>query len=529
MKPLTGTLKLIRLILRRDRFLLPIWILFISIVPISLVPAITGLYPDEASRAALASTVEANPVFLTFLGHLCDSSLGAIVAWRGSAFLTIVALFSLLTVIRHTRAEEEAGRRELIGSGVVGRQAGLAAALIVVAAADLALGLLIASGLSNQGLPMAGSLAVGFQFAIVGWMFAGIGAVFAQMADRAGTARGMSIGALGLFFMVRVLGDVTSLTWLGWLSPLGWAQRLRPFGDERWWVILLAAAIALVLAVIASQMLSRRDMGSGLISTTAGPATGPNLRGPFSLAWRLHRGLLYGWLVGFVLLGAMIGSVATYLNSLIEGNPQMEEIFARLGGTAALADAYFYAIMGVFAMVASGYAVQAALRLRAEETTLRAEPVLATSVGRTRWTASHLLVSFGGSALLMVAAGAVAGLVHGLNTGDVAGQLPRVMAAALVQLPAVWIMIGLAAALFGLLPKQSGVAWGFLGAFVLLGQIGSILGLPQWVLDISPFTHIPRLPGGTLEVLPLLILAGIAVSLLAAGQIGFRQRDMSRA
>ena len=57
-------------------------------------------------------------------------------------------------------------------------------------------------------------------------------------------------------------------------------------------------------------------------------------------------------------------------------------------------------------------------------------------------------------------------------------------------------------------------------------RAGSAMGLSQWVLDISPFTHLPHLPGGHVTVLPLILLCGVAIVLCVAGITGFRRRDI---
>lgn len=171
--------------------------------------------------------------------------------------------------------------------------------------------------------------------------------------------------------------------------------------------------------------------------------------------------------------------------------------------------------------------MQAALRLRVEETGQRAEPVLATAVGRVRWAGSHLVFAVLGPALALAAAGTAAGLVHGLRVGDVGGQLPRVLSGALVQLPAVWVLAGVAVALFGLAPRLTVLAWAALAACLVLGQLGEILQLKQLVMDLSPFTHLPRLPGGEVVALPLLWLVALAAALTAAGLAAFRRRDLT--
>jgi ABC-2 type transport system permease protein len=177
---------------------------------------------------------------------------------------------------------------------------------------------------------------------------------------------------------------------------------------------------------------------------------------------------------------------------------------------------------------AAAYGMAAALRPRTEESEQRAELVLATPAGRVRWVAGHVVIAAAGPAVLLGAAGLTAGLAYGLRTGDVGSELPRLLGAALAQVPAAWLMAGVAVALFGLAPRMAASAgWAALGVIALLTLVGPTLRLPQWVMDISPFTHLPKLPGGSFTVSPLLWLAGVAVVLAVAGLAGLRRRDLS--
>ena len=314
MKELAGTSALIRLILRRDRIPLPIWILWLTIVPIFTAASFAELYPTAVERQAFADTVGSNPALVVLYGPLFDSSVGGLTAWRMGIVPVFVALFSLLTVIRHTRTEEEAGRRELLGATVVGRHAPLAAALIVTVAANLVLAALLALGMIIQDLPAAGAISFGLAFATAGCVFAAVAAVVAQLTEGAGAARGIAISILGLAFLLRAAGDIggddSGWSWLSWASPIGWAQQVRPFADERWWVFALAVGAFVVLAAAAYALSSRRDVGSGLLAPRPGPATAsPYLRSPLALAWRLHRGLLLGWTAVFFVMGAVFGSI----------------------------------------------------------------------------------------------------------------------------------------------------------------------------------------------------------------------------
>ncbi|MGA8113633.1 MAG: ABC transporter permease, partial [Actinocatenispora sp.] len=250
------------------------------------------------------------------------------------------------------------------------------------------------------------------------------------------------------------------------------------------------------------------------------------LRSPLALAWRLHRGLLAGWTVGFALLGIILGYLADGVGDLVGDNRTMRDAFARIGGANGLIDSYLAGIMGLFGLIAGGYAIQAALRARNEETSGRVEPVLSTAVGRLRWAASHLVFSLLGPAVTLAAAGLATGLTHGLNTGHVGREVPRLLAGALIQLPAVWVLAALTVLLFGVLPRLVAVAWGGLVVCVLLGLVGGALGLDQWVLDISPFTHLPRLPGGDVSATPLVWLVALTAALTAFGLVGLRRRDI---
>jgi polyether ionophore transport system permease protein len=532
MTALTGTGKLVRLILRRDRVLMPMWVVWTAIVPLSYVASINALFPTAAGRQEYADASVNNPGFIALYGPLSGSGLGELVSWRAGFVPVIIGLLSILTVVRHTRTEEEAGRRELLGATVVGRHAGLAAALIAAVAANAVLGAILAVSMIGQGLPVTGSLAFGAEFAAAGWLFAAVAAVAAQLTSGAGSARGIAIVVLGTAYVLRLVGDLSglhdgALSWVSWLSPIGWVQRMRPYGGDAWWPALLAVACTVVLALAAAALSARRDVGAGLLPPRLGPAAAAaGLRSPLALAWRLHRGLLAGWAGGFVALGVILGSLAQGIGDLVRDNRDLADAFARIGGAGGLIDNYLAGMASLFGLVAAGYAIQAALRLRAEESGGRAEPVLGTAVGRLRWAGSHMVFAFLGPAAILAAAGLAMGLAHGLNAGDVGRELPRVLAAAMVQLPAVWVLAALTVTLFGLLPRFAAVAWGAPVICLLVSLVGPALRLDQWVLDISPFSHLPHLPGNPMTVTPLVTLTVVAALLAPAGLACLRRRDL---
>jgi ABC-2 type transport system permease protein len=532
---LTGTRELARLAVRRDRIGLAAAVYVITVAVAGTAYAFKKLYPTEAGRAALAAAGGSNPALRFLYGRLDGSSLGSLTAWRYGIWAGIfAALLAIFVVIRHTRADEEAGRLELVGSAVVGRQAALVAALATAAAPLVVVSALLCVALPLVGLPAAGSAALALGIGGCGLAFTGIAAVAAQLTSSARTARGIALGVLGVAFVLRGVGDSAGAagpSWLSWASPLAWIQLAQPFTAVRWWVLALPLAVAALGTGLAFALAARRDQGAGLLPDRPGrPTASAALRGPFGLAWRLQRGALLGWAVGYAFTFAACGAAAKGIGQLFGTSSALEHEFTRIGGLgaqAAITNAYLAALMLLAGLVAAAYAVSVVLRLRAEETGGLAEPILATATGRVRWALSHVTVAVGGAALLLAVAGVATGLGYGLRAGPLGTLVTRMVGAAMGQLPSVLVLAAVAICLFGLLPGASVPgAWTALGLVVLINLFGQALQLSHWVLDLSPFTHAPRLPGGTVTAAPLLWLCAVALAASVAGLAGLRRRDI---
>lgn len=536
MSDYAGTGALLRLALRLDRVRATAWTVGLAGLTTVSVSSNKDLYGTPEKRAELAETVDTNPAMLALGGRAFDlSTVGGVSAYQLIAFMTaLIGLMSILLVVRHTRAEEESGRAELAGSAVVGRKAWLSSGLLLVIGINLVIGVLTALGLMSLGLPAGGSVAFAAGGAGAGIFFAITAGVAAQLTDSARTATGIASAVLGLSYLLRATGDAASgsddsgVSWLTWLSPIGWAEMMRPYADEDWWVLLLFVAAAGVLLAALAALVDRRDIGGGVLPQKLGPAVAaPALRSPLALAWRLQRGSLLAWSLGFVVAGAAFGGVAEGMVGIAEDNADIDELLRDLGGNGDIVDVFLGTITSLIGVVAGAYAVQSSLRLSGEESTHRADPVLTTPVDRLRWAGSHLVIAAVGSVVLLASAGLAAGVVHGLRSDDLGGEVPRVLGAALAQVPAVWTLVGLSALLFGLLPRFTVVSWVALAVALVIGQFGDLLKLDQTVMNVSPFTHVPNLPSADFEATPLLLLGLLAAALVTAGLGGFRRRDVA--
>ncbi|HWC70526.1 MAG TPA: ABC transporter permease [Actinomycetota bacterium] len=532
---LTGTGTLIRFILRRDRIRLAAWVGAIGVSVVLFAASLPTYYTNAAARQA-RSELMGNPGLRAIAGPgfgLDDYTFGAMIAQEFLSWTAIfVALMSFLLVVRHTRVEEETGRAELVRSQVVGRHAHLVAPLVVVVGANLVLGALIAIGLASSGLESVtweGSWLFGAAVASIGIVFAAAAAVTAQMSESGRTAAGMAGATFAAFYLVRAAGDMREIGGgaLSWLSPIGWAQQTRAYVDDRWWPLLLPAALAGVLVLVALRMSTRRDFGAGLVQARPGPAVGSSLlSSPLGLAWRLHRASVMWWGAALFLFtlgyGALAGEVQRFVDDL---SGAVRDWLEGIGG-ASIVDSWLAVVASLVGLTVAIFAVLVVLRPRSEESAGRAEPVLATAVSRVEWVGSHLAVALIGSAVLLLVAGLGLGISASSSLGD-GSVLPRVIGATMAYAPAVWLTVGLAVALFGLAPRATLLVWILIAYAGLIGMFADLLGLPDWTVDLSPFGHVPLLPAVGMRWTPIVLLTAIAAALIAVGLVGFRRRDLA--
>jgi ABC-2 type transport system permease protein len=523
---LTGTATLIRFIVRRDRVRIVVWVAAIAILVTLTAASVKGLLPTQADLDQAAAASNGNAAAIAFNGPAQGlNTVGGEVAFQAGAMgLVVVALMSVMMIGSLTRGEEESGRLEMLRSLPIGSHAPTAAAALTVAAMNVAVGVLVTLALLGQRLPLAGSVTFGVSFTLTGLLFAGVALVAAQVTENTRVVYGIAGAVLGASFMLRAVGDIGDGT-LSWFSPIGWAQKTRPFAGERGWPFLPMLAVTAGLIAATGALAGRRDIGGGLVQPRPGrPSASRGLGHPLGLALRLQRGSLIGWSIGLLFAGLGYGSITNSVDSFVRDNKALADMLAPAGGSS-LTDSYLATSFGILALLGTGFAVASTLRLRTEETSLRAEPLLATPLSRRRWSMSHLTVAFGGSVILLVVAGLGVAVGYSLGGGDLT-LLPGLIGDAVVYAPAMWLLVGLTVALVGLAPRGVVAAWAVLAFCFVDGLLGKVLGVPGWLTTISPFQHVPGLPAADLSVLPLAVLTAITASLTWAGLSGLRRRDI---
>lgn len=535
-----GTRHLLRLILRLDRIKLTLWLVglitLIGITPYSLraivdAEAETQGVTSEEVLAQQAALLETNGASIALQGppDALDTFGGRYAFEIGAFTLAIVALMNILLIARHTRAEEESGRAELVRAASVGPWSALAAVSIVAVASNVILGLGTSVVFIADGQHAGRSILYGSSIALCGVLFAAIALIWVQVFEYGRAATGVSLAGLAAAFALRAVGDVRD-NWLPLLSPLGWVQAVDAFGDPVVWpyVVSVVAVVAAVGTAIA--LVVRRDVGAGLIEQRPGPAmASASLATPLGIAWRLQRSTLFWWTVGAAFMGAIYGSVISAIDDFIEENKAMRDMLEGLGMSGdALREGFITVILSMIALIATAGVIQSLLRPRGEEMAGRAEPVLACAISRRAWLSSHVLLTALAAPVFMVASGLGLSITDALVVGEFT-DFGGTIAAALVRVPALWAVAGIGVLLYGWARRFTFGVWAVFAAVAIVFLFGELLRLPDQAMNLSPIRHVTHLPGGDQGWLSIAVLCAIAVVTGATGVSLFGRRDIDTA
>lgn len=524
-----NTGKLSRFILRLDRIRAPLWIIGLMFFTLIVPPAFENLYETQQERDAITETM-ANPAITAMLGtgDFDNYTTGAMTAHNMLVMTAvIVGLMAILLVTRHTRADEEDGRIEMIRSLPSGRLSYLNATLVVTSGTFIVLALLISIGLYGLGIEsmeLGGSFLYGAVLGGTGLVFAGVTAVFAQLTESSRVTIGWSVAILIFFYLFRAITDISNEA-LSWLSPLGWVIKAEVYSSNNWTPIFLMLVVSLVLFILANYLNSVRDLEQGFIASKPGRRYATRLlQSPIGLAFRLQRTGFISWAIGLYVLGASYGSIFGDLESFFEGNETYQQMLQQAEG-ASIVEQFIPTLMIVISLLATVPPVMAMNKLRSEEKKGRLEHLLGRAVSRTKLIGSYVILAVV-NGFVMIALSALGLWSAAASVMEEGLELGMIFSAAFVFFPAMLVMISIAAFLNGFLPRLTHMVWFyFLYSFFVL-YLGNLMQFPDWVGQLSPFGHVPQVPIEEATFMPLFLLSIIAVGLILISFVGFRKRDI---
>ncbi|HVW45672.1 MAG TPA: hypothetical protein VHA76_01360 [Solirubrobacterales bacterium] len=486
-------------------------------------------YPNLAERVRFAATFGEDKAVRLFYGVPHDLlTTGGYVAWRiGGTLAIFAAVWGVFAAVRALRAEEDSGRAEIVLAAPIDRGTAFGAAMAGVAGGVAVLWAATWAGLAVGGLAAGQSAYLALALAAVALAFVAVGAVVSQLATTRRLALGGGMAAMLIALVLRIVADTAgSLGWLRWVTPLGWAEELRPFTGARPAVLLLFAAWILGLLALAAVIARRRDVGTGVLSSSDSEAPRLRLLGSAGeQALRAEYGTLLGWAIGVGFYAVVIGVLANSFNSSTISR-SMQESIRRVGGaslTSPTGAIGFYFLIFVFAI--GLFACGQISAARHEESASRLETLFALPLGRRRWLLERLGLAVGAVLVLSLLAAVLAWAAAVASGTHV--SLPRLLEAGLNCVPSAVLFLGIATLAFALVPRGTAfVAYGLISITFCWYLFGALLGAPAWTLDLSPYQHVALVPAQSFKVPEA--LAMLAGGLLAGlvGVAAFARRDL---
>ena len=473
---------------------------------------------DQFATIAQASGMAA------MIGKITVTSLAGAVWSKSWMFLAVMlAIGMVFQVTKGMRADEENGRTELFRSRPFGIHSTLAAVVGGALLLCVVIGILstlcsAGLGLDPAGAGITGSVVFGLSLIGCGWLGVGVGALTNQLSASASLANSTGSIVIAAFYALRMIGDMGDNAVI-WISPIGWAERMSPWAENRGWLIVPAAALTAALIAVALIVESRRDYGAGVLQERKGKSEArPLMRHSWGLVLHLYKGALIGWSVGMVLSGIMFGSVAKQMLDMVSGMK-----LAMYQGKGM--DALLGFLLVFIALIAMVLPMQMMTGLRSDEAKGLTESQLAGGMSRRRLVLERAVVSCCALALLLLLGGVSMGASYGAVAKDMS-QVWKLALDALVYLPGISAVVGIVVLLFGFIPRATiPVTWFLYGVMYFDVLFGDTLKLPNWVTHMMPFTGTPRIPYESFNASVFGFVAA-AVLFILLGILGLRKRDV---
>lgn len=530
LSPLAGAGFLLRFYLRLDRVRLISWTAGFFLLIYASTVALDAAYPTQEALQGRASLMS-NPAAVLMTGpafSLDNYTLGAMLANELSLWTFIPAgIMSVLLVVRHTRADEEAGRLEVLLALPVGRYAPAMATALLALISNLLVALAVAAGTAAGGMDIANSLAFGIATGLTGLVYGAVAMVACQLTEHSRTASGMGMAAIALGMIIRGIGDVINSqgSVLSWFSPIAWAQQTRIFVDLRWWPLLLSVATIIIAIGIGIRLNRARDMGEGLRPTRPGPTqAAPALLSPAGLARRLYMRNYVAWTAGIAVFAVAFGSLASSIDTMIEDNPAIGDWVPI--DLDSLTSSFAGIILAYVALGPLILLVSAILGLRTEEQNGRVEGMLVSGSSRDQLVNGWVAINAVYSIISLIILSACEGLGMVIATGRWQWVWDTTIAST-AYIPAILLTAAITLTLYALSPRLAPYAWALVFFLVFDLFLGDLIQIPQWLSNLSPLTHTPLLPYSELDPVPLVIMTALALGLYLLSLRLLSRRDIT--
>jgi ABC-2 type transport system permease protein len=338
----------------------------------------------------------------------------------------------------------------------------------------------------------------------------------------------MSVGIFGAFFLVRAMGDVTNLSWLLNLTPLGWIEKLRPlYAPDSVWLIPIGGLV-LVLGVATIYLAGKRDLGDSIFADRdSAVARTKLLNSPLGVAFRLTRINNLSWLGAISLVSLFFGLLTKSAEQALSASSGATRAFGKITHTTQAFGASTFLGLAFFLVmvVAMCFAANSIGHIREDEAEGYLDNLLVRSTSRLRWLSGRIFL-----ALVVIAlAGLLAGIFSyiGQSSQHVGLTYHSLLLSGInATVPAIF-NVGLAVFALGFIPRFTTIiGFSLVGWSFLIQLLSSGINLNHWILDTSVLTHMALAPSSPVRWGTDLTIITIGAGLCLLGMGRFNARDL---
>ncbi len=518
--------------LKRDWKKIMVWVLGLGLFSAGFVPAFEEIAKDQG-LLGMFETLQ-NPAMISMVGPTpietaADYTLGAMYAHEMLLFCSLFSMIiTILHVVGHTRKEEDLGLMELVRSFQIGRHANSLATFVETVFIHVILALFIAVVLISfkaDTISVEGSFLFGASIGMAGLIGASIALVTAQIMPTSSAATGSALGVIGLLYLVRAGTDVLNVD-LSMFNPLGWTYLTYPFTENHWILLVCGLVFTVLLSIIAFVLEGGRDLGAGYLPQKEGRGNAKkSLLSVRGLLIKIQKGVIMGWLIAFVIMGAAYGSIYGDMQTFLESNEIVKQMFSH--SDVSIEESFTGTIMMVLISLVSILPIATVNKLFTEESSLRLSQLFATKVTRGQLYWTSIGIAFFSSVVgILLAAGGLGSTAMAAMEDRSVMSIMDFFAAGYNFLPSVLFFTGLAAFALGWAPKLGKVVYLYLGYSFILNYFEGLLDLPEWLLNTAIQSWIPRMPIEDFDVRTFIIITLMSIALMVIGYVGYRRRDM---
>ena len=523
---------LVRFNFRLKRSYFTAWLIPLLALVAIFPPVYYDYYPTLESRQEVLESMSLNAGVIALYGHPGEPGhVGQVVTWELGMWLPLLgSVMAVLLVVSLHRAGEASGRTELQRSTGLHAVAPALAASMTAILSGLMLGALTAAVLILQqafipDLYFEGALGLGATVALATSGSALIAQLLLILVASASSLTLTGLLTVTVLYMMRVWADVREVEWLNWLTPLGWRVRIDAYTEDDWGSALICLGVVAVLLVLVTAAEHRRSYGEALISFASRRTRKIRApRGVVGLTMRLARGSMVGWVIAVAVLSAFLMSMSGSIQEIVAAPDASAEVFRDILGGSAAYELFIGYIAQAIAILISAAAVGLVAAQRSAEDDRTVD--LIRSTGVRRWTplTAVVVTALAGTAVLvatLIAAGALGLWSQDSTTSE---DYITLLWAGASQLAPTWLFVGITSCVIGARPTWSTVPWLLLGISAFIALLGELLGLPQWAIDLSPFTH--SMLNVESDAGPLLLMLGLGGFLTLSGVFLSSIRDV---